>query len=123
MTSSLKKQYTEEYRSYTEDDRPSRLHQTRLWDTMPTARKNMTMQLLVDSDVAYLIMLGAKSHDKGHFFLTSLLHMLNYNQELCNGQILTECRALRQMVCSATEAEFSGMLYNSQSTIGIKQTL
>eukprot|EP00957_Ditylum_brightwellii_P198007 15085967-Ditylum_brightwellii.AAC.1 len=56
---------------------------------------------------------------KGHYFLVSSLHKLNYNQTSNNTTILTECKTLKYVVCSAADAKTDGIFYDSQTAIGI----
>eukprot|EP00957_Ditylum_brightwellii_P120983 9227354-Ditylum_brightwellii.AAC.1 len=72
------------------------------------------MQLSVDSDAAYLVLPGAKSCYAGHFYLQSHPHHLNYNTAPMNASIHTKCKTLKNMVCSATEAECSGLFHNGK---------
>jgi len=82
-----------------------------------------TMRLATGSDAAYLVIPGAKSRYASHFYLESLPHPLNYNRAPNNAPILTECRALKNVVCSAAEAECGGLFHNSQTTISIRRVL
>ena len=82
-----------------------------------------TMQLSVDSDAAYLVSPGAKSRYAGHFYLESLPHRMNYNKAPHNAAVHTECRLLKNIVCSAAEAECGGLYQNAQAAIGIRRTL
>eukprot|EP00957_Ditylum_brightwellii_P127574 9728700-Ditylum_brightwellii.AAC.1 len=64
------------------------------------------MQLHVNSDAAYLIINGAKSHIASYFYCASNPHALNYNKMPHNAPILIECRTLKHVVCSTVEAEY-----------------
>eukprot|EP00957_Ditylum_brightwellii_P186897 14232559-Ditylum_brightwellii.AAC.1 len=75
------------------------------------------MQLRVDSDAAYLVMPGAKSHFVGYFYFAAHPHPLNYNLVLHNAPILVECCALKNVVCSAAEAECRGLFHNMQLAV------
>eukprot|EP00957_Ditylum_brightwellii_P039641 2998866-Ditylum_brightwellii.AAC.1 len=77
------------------------------------------MQLCVDSNAAYLVMPGAKSCFSGYFYLASKPHSLNYNIALHNAPILVECCALKNAICSATEAECGGLFHNAQLAVMI----
>eukprot|EP00957_Ditylum_brightwellii_P156364 11901316-Ditylum_brightwellii.AAC.1 len=77
------------------------------------------MQLQVDSDAAYLVMLTAKSCFVGYFYLASHLHLLNYSGALHNSPILVKCHILKNMVCSAAEAECGGLFHNTQNAVMI----
>ena len=81
------------------------------------------MQLAIDSDAAYLVTPGTKSHYAGHFYLESLPNRHNYNKSLHNAAIHTKCCTLKNIVCSAAEAECGGLFNNAQMTLGIRQTL
>eukprot|EP00957_Ditylum_brightwellii_P037672 2848970-Ditylum_brightwellii.AAC.1 len=77
------------------------------------------MQLNVDSDAAYLVLPGAKSHFGGHLYLQSLPNALKYNGAPNNAPIHTKCRTIKSVVCLAAEVEYGGLFYNSQTTIAI----
>eukprot|EP00957_Ditylum_brightwellii_P001850 142592-Ditylum_brightwellii.AAC.1 len=77
------------------------------------------MQLHVDSDAAYLVVNGAKSHIAGYFYCASNPHTLNYSKTPYNAPILIECRTLKQVVCSAAEAECGTLFHNSQTAMGL----
>ena len=81
------------------------------------------MQLAIDSDAAYLVTPGAKSRYAGHFYLEALPNRHNYNKSPHNAAIHTECRTLKNIVCSAAEAECGGLFNNAQVAIGIRRTL
>ena len=81
------------------------------------------MQLSVDSDAAYLVVPGAKSRYAGHFYLQSKPHRLNYNKAPHNAAIHTECKILKNIVCSAAEAECGGLFHNAQIALNIRRTL
>ena len=82
-----------------------------------------SMQLMIDSDAAYLVMPGAKSRIAGHYMLESSPHPDNYNRAPHNGAILIECRTLKHVVCSAAEAECGGLFQNSQNDIALRTLL
>eukprot|EP00957_Ditylum_brightwellii_P154848 11785579-Ditylum_brightwellii.AAC.1 len=94
--------------------------------TYPNAKLRFyagNMQLSVDSDAAYLVFPGAKSCFAGHFYLKSLPNVLNYNAAPNNAPIHTKCRTIKSVVCSAAEAECSGLFYNNQTAINICRIL
>eukprot|EP00957_Ditylum_brightwellii_P118367 9027262-Ditylum_brightwellii.AAC.1 len=82
-----------------------------------------TMQLRVDSDAACLVMSCAKSRYAGHFYLKSSPNTLNYNQTPNNAPIHTKCKALKNVVCLAAEAECGGLFHNGQKAIMIRGLL
>ena len=82
-----------------------------------------TMQLAVDSDASYLVAPGAKSRYAGHFYLEANPHPANYNKAPNNAAIHTECRTLRNVVCSAAEAECGGLFHNAQVAVSIRRIL
>ena len=82
-----------------------------------------TKQLLVDSDAVYLVLPGAKSRYAGNFFLKSKSKPLNYNKAPKNAPIHTECKTLKNVVCSAAEAECGGLFNNAKMAIVIKRIL
>ena len=81
------------------------------------------MQLAVDSDASYLVAPGAKSRYAGHLYLQSSPNRLNYNSAPHNAAIHTECKILKNIVCSAAEAECGGLFHNAQIAIGLRRTL
>ena len=81
------------------------------------------MQLAVDSNSAYLVVLGAKNQCAGHFYLQSQPHHLTYNKTRHNAAIHTECQILKNIVCSTAEAECGGCFQNAQFALGIQKTL
>eukprot|EP00957_Ditylum_brightwellii_P164055 12491635-Ditylum_brightwellii.AAC.1 len=77
------------------------------------------MQFRVDSDAAYLVMPGAKSRIAGYFYLVAGPNPLSYNKAPHNVPILVECWAIKNVVCSAAEAECSGLFQNAQNAVMI----
>ena len=82
-----------------------------------------TMQLAAESDAAYLVQPGAKSRYAGIFYLESKPHPINYNQAPSNAPIHIECRTLKNVVCSAAEAECGGLFHNGQKAVQIARIL
>ena len=80
-----------------------------------------TMQLKVESDASYLVVKGAKSRIVGHFSLEPKHNYLNTMTQ--NGPIHTECTTLKNVVCSAAEAECGDLFTNCQKSIKIKKAL
>eukprot|EP00957_Ditylum_brightwellii_P172475 13131345-Ditylum_brightwellii.AAC.1 len=66
---------------------------------------------------------GAKSRYAGHFYLESHPNPLNYNHAPNNAPVHTECKALKNVVCSAAEAECGGLFHNSRLAIMIRGLL
>ena len=81
------------------------------------------MQLSVDSDAVYMVVPGAKRQYAGHYYLQLHPHWLNYNKAPNNAAIHTECKLLKNIVCSAAEAECDGFFHNAQKATGIRRTL
>eukprot|EP00957_Ditylum_brightwellii_P117321 8947995-Ditylum_brightwellii.AAC.1 len=79
-----------------------------------------TMQLVVDSDAAYLVLPGAKSRITNHFYLASLPNRRNYNSAPNNAPVLTGFKTLKHMVCSKAEAECTGLFHNGCTAIAIQ---
>eukprot|EP00957_Ditylum_brightwellii_P039188 2964247-Ditylum_brightwellii.AAC.1 len=77
------------------------------------------MQLCIDSDDAYLVMLGAKNYIAGHFYLASTANLLNYNDTLNNVPVHTECIVLKHVVCSAAEAKCARLFHNYQTAMAM----
>ena len=72
-----------------------------------------TMQLVVDSNAAYLILPEARSRCSNHYCLESTHNDLNYNKSRNNSPIHTECKTIANVLCSAAEAECGGLFYNA----------
>ena len=79
------------------------------------------MQLVVDSDAAYLVMPKAKSRIAGYFQLNDDPNRVPH--PTINGAILVECKTLKHVVSSAAEAETAGVFYNAQKAIPIRYIL
>ena len=80
-----------------------------------------TMQLKVESDASYLAVKGAKSRIAGHFYLEPARNYFNTTSQ--NGPVATECVTLKNVVCSAAEAECGGLFHNCQKAIEIRRQL
>jgi len=61
------------------------------------------MQLCVESDASYLSVTNSRSRYGGHFYLQAFPNRYNHTDQ--NGPIHTECSVLKNVVCSAAEAE------------------
>ena len=59
----------------------------------------------------------------GHFYLSNKTTSPSCPCPLQNGPTHTECKAIRSVVASATEAETAGVFGNSQNAIPIRRTL
>ena len=64
------------------------------------------IQLRLESDTSYLSIKKSPSQYAGHFYLQS--HQNIYFHTDQNGPVLTECSVLKNVVCSAAEAECGG---------------
>ena len=94
--------------------------------TYPNARMRFTagtMQLLVDSDAAYLVLPGAKSRFAGHFMLEARHNKYTEHDPPINAPILVTCKTIKNVVCSAAETECGGLFDNGQMAIVIQRTL
>ena len=94
--------------------------------TYPNARMRYvagTMQLMVDSDAAYLVLPGAKSRIAGHYMLASKSNIHNEHKSPHNAPIHVECKTIKNVVCSAAEAETAGLFYNGQMAAMIRGIL
>ena len=80
-----------------------------------------SMQLMIESDASYLVIEGAKSRIAGHFYLEA--YKRNLTDTNNNAPILTECVTLKNVVCSAAEAECAGLFHNCQKGIIIRRIL
>ena len=86
--------------------------------TYPNARMRYvagTMQLMVDSDAAYLVLPGAKSCIAGHYMLASHPNKNNKHLAPHNAPIHVECKTIKNVACSTAEAETAGLFYNGQT--------
>ena len=75
------------------------------------------MQLSVESDVAYLVLSGAKSRIAGYYILS------NTTNKEKPSPIFIECKAIRHVVCSAAEAETHGLFVNCLNSISMRHAL
>ena len=82
------------------------------------------MILHVDSDAAYLVQPGARSHIAGYYIL------INHPppapiipRRAPNTPILIKCKTLRNVVASAAKAKTGGLFHNGQMTIHIRRLL
>jgi len=76
------------------------------------------MVLHINSNAIFLILLKAKSHITGYYFLSD--HLNKDTKLSLNGVIFVECKALCHMVSSSAEAEMAGVCYNTQAAILIR---
>ena len=79
------------------------------------------MVLNIDSDAAYLVLPRAWSRLAGHYFLSS--NPGPNRTVLPNGPILTECKTIKHVVSSATEAETAALFHNAQMARPIRHIL
>ena len=77
------------------------------------------MILHIHSDAAYLVMPKARSRIAGYYYFDNV----NNKLPLLNGALLIECKTLRRVVCSAAEAELSGVFHNAQTAVPIRHLL
>eukprot|EP00957_Ditylum_brightwellii_P106026 8087672-Ditylum_brightwellii.AAC.1 len=81
------------------------------------------MQLYVDSDAACLVMACTKNYIAGTFYCASKPNPHNYMTTPYDALILVERKALKNVICSVTEAEYGGLFHNSQMVMGIHNVL
>ena len=79
------------------------------------------MALHIDSDAAYLVAAQAKSRIAGFYHLSN--NEVHGKPVSLNGEILVECKTLRHVVASATEAELAGVFHNAQLAISLRHIL
>ena len=79
------------------------------------------MQMMVDSDAAYLVLPKARSRIAGYFRLAN--KPFNKHKYKDNGAILIECHTLRHVVSSAAEAETKGVFQNTILSLPIHHIL
>ena len=82
-----------------------------------------TMQLLVESDAAYLVLPNVKSRIAGHYMLASKPKIHNQHKSPLNAPIPVESKTIKNVVCSEAEAECGGLFYNGQMAKTIRQIL
>ena len=82
-----------------------------------------TMQLMVDTDAVYFVLPGAKSRIADHYMLASAPNKRNEHPAPHNTPILVECKTIKNVVCSAAEAETVGLFYNGQTAANIRGIL
>ena len=81
------------------------------------------MQLIVDSDAAYLVLPNAKNRIAGYFRLGEEYVpgiSTDAPRRTTNAPILIECKTLKNVVASAAEAEASGLYHNAQTILPIR---
>ena len=79
------------------------------------------MQLMIDSDAAYLVLPKARSRIAGYFRLGN--KPSNKYKYKDNGAVLIECHTLRHVVSSAAEAETKGVFQNAKLSLPIHHML
>jgi hypothetical protein len=79
------------------------------------------MTLLVDIDAACLVLPKAKSRIAGCFQLNH--HPDRVPHPTINGAMLVECKALKHVVSSASEAETAGVFHNAQVAVPTRHIL
>lgn len=80
------------------------------------------MVLHADSDAAYLVLPGAKSHIGGYFFLSSNppSNQKETPKPMKNAPVHVKCAALKHVVASAVEAETGGLFRNGQEVVNMR---
>ena len=84
------------------------------------------MQLIVDSDAAYLVLLGTKSGIAGYYRMGDKSFIGNcpdFSRRTPNAAILFECKSLRYVIASAAEAEASGLYHKAQTILPLRTPL
>jgi len=69
-----------------------------------------------ETDAAYLVFPKARSRIAGHYYFTNRKEDYSKGNITPNGPFHTECKALRRVLSSATEAETGGAFENVQSS-------
>ena len=79
------------------------------------------IQLMIDSDIAYLVLPKARSRIVGYFRLSNVpTSQYKYKN---NGAILIECHTFRDVVTSAVEAETRGLLQHVKLSLPTRYIL
>ena len=81
------------------------------------------MNLKVDSDAVYLVLLKARSRVAGHFYLEATPKVNKAYTGKNNAPILTECCRLRNVVSSTAKAKCKGIFHNCIVAIRLQNTL
>ena len=71
------------------------------------------MIMHVDSDAAYLVVLGAKSRIAGYYYLSD--HPKNSTFPQLNPSFHVICKFIKYVVASATKAKTADLLFNAQT--------
>ena len=83
--------------------------------------KDSNMVLHMDSDAAYITMLEARSCYDGNFYLSDYTSPKSMKPNpKRNSPIHIECKTVRNVVSSATEAETCGTFNNGKTAIGMR---
>ena len=82
------------------------------------------MYLHIDSDAEYIVHPQARSRVAGNFYLSDKIPLETPTPNPTpNGHILTECRAVRNIMSSAAEAETIGIFHNVKVAVPIRTAL
>ena len=81
------------------------------------------MILHVDTDAAYLVLPKTRSRIAGYYYLAQYPTTDAIPKPTLNGTIHVECKTLKHVVASATEAETGGLSHNRKIILQIRQTL
>ena len=81
------------------------------------------MQLQIESNTAYLVLSGARSHIAGYFYVNAANHSQKAYPKNYNAPIHIECSTMKIVVSSAAKAECVGLFHNCSTIIGIRTTL
>ena len=81
------------------------------------------MQLHIESDVAYLVLPGARSCVAGYSYLRANKHPQKAYPGHFNAPILVEFPTLKNVVSSVAEAECGGLFHNCTTAIGLRNDL
>ena len=84
------------------------------------------MILHIDSDASYISEPRERSSTGEHYYTSSLPTDPKKSPNLPppeNGSIHTECRILKHVVVSASEAEVGGLFHNGQTAVPLRITL
>ncbi len=88
--------------------------------------KASDMVMHIHSDASYLCAPNSRSRVAGHYFLSALPadHKKPYNTHIpSNAPFHTECKTLRNVLASATEAELGALFHNGQTSIPFRHAL
>ena len=81
------------------------------------------MSLWIDSDAAYLVAPKSRSRVAGYYYLSDTPKQPIQANPSFNAPVLVECKILRFVQSSSTEAEIGGLFHNMKTALPLRETL